>query len=122
MLPAANRLRRAQDYRSTVRHGVRSGRPLIVVHIAPNAYPGQPARVGFVVGRTVGGSVVRNAVRRRLRHLMRERIHQLPAGATVVVRAQPAAATALGAVLARELDEALRRGVRYATDRAGGLG
>jgi ribonuclease P protein component len=50
-------------------------------------------RVGFVVGRDVGGAVTRNRVRRRLRHLVRARLDELPAG-VMVVRALPASAGA----------------------------
>ena len=31
-----------------------------------------PARVGFVVSKAVGNAVIRNRVKRRLRHLMRD--------------------------------------------------
>jgi ribonuclease P protein component len=112
VLPAANRMRRTDEFRNTVRRGLRVGRPLVVVHVLPSANSGDAARVGFVVGRTVGGSVVRNAVRRRLRHLMRDRLVSLPVGSHLVVRAQPAAATVSSAVLARELDDALSRAFR----------
>jgi ribonuclease P protein component len=70
---------------------------------------GEAPRVGFVVSRTVGGAVGRNAVRRRLRHLMRERLHLLPPGSTLVVRALPAAAGASSAELSADLDAALSR-------------
>jgi ribonuclease P protein component len=66
-----------------------------------------PARAGFVVSKAVGGAVVRNKVRRRLRHLVRERLDQLPAGAVVVVRALPPAATATYPQLGVDLDAAL---------------
>jgi ribonuclease P protein component len=62
-----------------------------------------------VVGRKVGGSVVRHRVQRRLRHLMRARLAALPARALVVVRALPASAGASSAALGDELDVALRR-------------
>jgi len=56
-------------------------------------------RVGFVVSRAVGGAVVRNRVKRRLRALSRPLVM---ADATqryhVVVRALPAAATQPGRV------------------------
>jgi ribonuclease P protein component len=65
------------------------------------------ARAGFVVGRLVGPAVTRNRVKRRLRHLMRERIGALPPGSRVVIRALPAAARADFAELARDLDTAL---------------
>jgi ribonuclease P protein component len=67
------------------------------------------ARVGFVVGKAVGGSVHRHRVIRRLRHLVRDRLTQLPAGALVVVRALPAASAAASATLGRDLDAALAR-------------
>jgi ribonuclease P protein component len=68
-----------------------------------------PPRAGFVVGRSVGGAVVRNRIRRQLRHLMASRIASLPPGARVVVRVLPAAATSSGAQLAADLDAALAR-------------
>lgn len=71
--------------------------------------PTNAARVGFVVPRAVGGAVVRNRVRRQLRHLMRARLAELPAGSSVVVRALPAAATVSATILAADLDAALSR-------------
>jgi ribonuclease P protein component len=66
-----------------------------------------PTRAGFVVSKAVGGAVIRNTVRRRLRHLVAERIPQLPAGTAVVVRALPAAAQEPYARLGADLDAAL---------------
>jgi len=70
---------------------------------------GHPARVGFVVGRAVGGSVVRHRTVRRLRHLVRDRLPQLPPGSMTVVRALPPAAAADSATLGRDLDATLDR-------------
>src|SRR5215475_2919117 len=64
-------------------------------------------RAGFVVSRAVGGAVARNRVRRRLRHLMRDRLTSLPAGTDVVVRALPGAATRSFSALGVDLDRAL---------------
>lgn len=69
----------------------------------------QPAKVGFVVAKSVGPAVTRNRVKRRLRHLMRERIDGLPSGSLLVVRALPAAAAATSRDLAGELDRCLGR-------------
>lgn len=74
--------------------------------------PEAPPRVGLVVAKAVGGSVVRHQVSRRLRHLLRDRVDALPAGARLVVRAAPPAGTASSTVLARDLDAALARLVR----------
>ena len=68
-----------------------------------------PPRAGFVVSKAVGGAVIRNLVKRRLRHLMRARIGALPAGAMLVVRALPAAAGRTYTELGADLDGALAR-------------
>ena len=65
--------------------------------------------VGFVVSRSVGGAVTRNRVRRRLRHLVRERLDALPGNSLVVVRALPAAAEASYRDLGDDLDRCLDR-------------
>ena len=46
-------------------------------------------RVGFVVSKKVGNSVVRHRVKRRLREILRPRMSLLPESATCVVRALP---------------------------------
>ncbi|MEU9293560.1 ribonuclease P protein component [Streptomyces sp. NPDC012693] len=116
MLPTENRLRRREDFATAVRRGRRAGRPLLVVHLRSGATnphaPGEsapPARAGFVVSKAVGGAVVRNQVKRRLRHLVRDRLSELPPGSLVVVRALPGAGDADHAQLARDLDAALQR-------------
>jgi ribonuclease P protein component len=71
-----------------------------------SALPTQP-RIGFVVSRAVGPAVTRNLVKRRLRHLARERVTVLPPGSMLVVRALPQAANASYAELGAELDRCL---------------
>ncbi|MFI1410613.1 ribonuclease P protein component [Streptomyces sp. NPDC020707] len=116
MLPTEHRLRRREDFATAVRRGRRAGRPLLVVHLRSGAtdphVPGEntpPTRAGFVVSKAVGGAVVRNKVKRRLRHLMRTRVARLTPGSLVVVRALPGAGDADHAQLARDLDAALER-------------
>jgi len=112
VLPRATRLTRRQDFTLTVRRGRRTTRGVLAVHVlAPpaSAETDGPARVGFVVGRAVGGSVDRHRVVRRLRHLVRDRLARLPCGALVVVRALPAARHADSAALGQDLDVALGR-------------
>lgn len=61
------------------------------------------------MSKAVGVAVVRNKVKRRLRHLVRDRLDRLPAGSLVVVRALPGAGDAGHDQLARDLDTALQR-------------
>jgi ribonuclease P protein component len=118
VLPAPNRLRRRPDFAAVVRNGRRVGRARLVVHLEisedAGLRAGQP-RAGFVVGRTVGDAVTRNRVKRRLRHVVRDRLADLPSGARLVVRALPAAAAASSAQLAGDLDSALARANRRAS-------
>lgn len=121
MLPASARLRARADFAATVRSGRRGRSPLVLVHVSTPTHrsldqPADPpaARAGFVVSRAVGGAVVRNRVKRRLRALTAARLPQLPAGTSLVVRALPPAATASSARLGAALDRALA-----AADRTG---
>jgi ribonuclease P protein component len=110
MLARANRLTTGSTFATTIRGGRRAGRSTLVVHVAgPGRPEGEPPQVGLVVSRAVGNAVVRNQVKRRLRHLTRDRLHVLPEGTVLVVRALPAAAAATSAVLGDDLDRALDR-------------
>ena len=107
MLPAGHRLRASSDFAATFRGpgGARAGSRLIVVHAnQADARAGQPPRVGFVVSKALGGAVVRNRTKRRLRALMAARVRSLPAGLDLVIRANPPAAQADSGSLGAELD------------------
>jgi ribonuclease P protein component len=114
MLPAAHRLRRSKDFAHTVRRGRRASRGSVVVHLTTPAETGvtEPAKAGFVVSKAVGGAVVRNKVKRRLRHLVAERIDRLPAGSVMVVRAQAGAGLAGYQEMALDLEKALEGALR----------
>jgi ribonuclease P protein component len=90
-----------------------------VVHAnQADARAGQPPRVGFVVSKAVGGAVVRNRTKRRLRALLAARINQLPVGTDVVVRANSVAAQADSRELAAELDVVLGKALAKLATRA----
>ena len=112
VVPRANRMRRSGDFTSVVRGGARSRRGPLVVHLRRDVTEGGPARVGLVVGKSVGGSVVRHRVTRQLRAQMASRIGSLPAGSGVVIRALPESAGATSAQFSAELDSALARLLR----------
>lgn len=108
MLAAEHRLRSSAEFTQVVRRGRRAGRPTLSAHLLVTS-SGEPPRVGLVVSKAIGGSVVRHRVARRLRHLLRDRIDALAAGSQLVVRAAPPAATASSADLGLDLDAALLR-------------
>ncbi len=119
MLPRQHRLLRSADFVATARHGSRAGDRLLVVH-RRSTQEVDAARVGFVVSRAVGGSVVRSRVKRRLRHAVLARLDELDPGEQVVVRAQPALAAASHDELVGSLDRCLQRA--GATRRPPGVG
>jgi ribonuclease P protein component len=118
VLPAQARLRRRPEFTAVVRSGRRIGRPTMVLHYlpdrstAPSRAPGGAVsgpRAGFVVGKAVGNSVVRHRVTRRLRAVVLQELHRLPATADLVVRARPEAADASSQDLHRDLRSGLDR-------------
>ena len=106
MLPAEHRLDDSGLFRSAARRGVRASSPTLVTHLWWREGDGPPL-VGFVVSRAVGNAVVRNRVKRRLRHLAREHVSSLPGSCVLVVRALPASASASGAELGSDLRDCL---------------
>ena len=79
--------------------------------VLTDASPGgdRPARVGFVTSKRVGGAVVRNMVRRRLREAVRVSRPHLKAGCWLVLVARYTAAKASAAELAQEWLRLARR-------------
>ncbi|MEU0521232.1 ribonuclease P protein component [Streptosporangium sp. NPDC006007] len=112
VLPSVSRMRRGEEFAGAIRKGSRAGRPTLVAHFGMRTESDEPPLVGFVVSRGVGGAVIRNRVKRQLRHIMRDRLHRLPRGSLLVVRANPPAASARSERLAAELDVALDRLLR----------
>lgn len=111
MLPRQERLTRGGEFREVLRRGRRYVAAGLVVYYRPGQ--GGP-RVGIRVPRRVGGAVVRNRVRRRLRQAYRElRAEVLPGDYVLVAREECAAMGTL------ELKEALREVLKKARSDAG---
>jgi ribonuclease P protein component len=114
VLSPAHRLRTKADFACALRTGRRIPGRLVVLHLALTGAD-QPPRAGLAVGRSVGSSVVRHRVARRIRHLLRDHIRRLPDGALLVVRALPSAAGASSAELRLALETELTTGLARAS-------
>ncbi|MGZ5309902.1 MAG: ribonuclease P protein component [Solirubrobacterales bacterium] len=85
------RLSRSGDFDRVYRDGDSRANRFLVLYSFPRQAAGQP-RLGLSVGRKVGGAVVRNKVKRRLREAfwaIAEGPQQLPANHDFVVVARP---------------------------------
>jgi len=107
VLPAAHRMRRSRDFATAIRSGRRASSRRLVVHVATTD-AAQPTRIGLVVSKQVGNSVVRHRVARQLRAIAAERLPHWPQGRLVVIRALPAAYGSGSASLGGDFDQALR--------------
>jgi ribonuclease P protein component len=101
---------RSTEFGTTVKQGVRAVQPDIVVHARrfSDAGPDGP-KVGLVVAKTVGNSVQRHRVSRRLRHVARSVIDELDPADRIVIRALPSSRYAISARLEQQLRDALKR-------------
>lgn len=106
-MPALPMIRRRAEFEAISRGGFARSTPLLVLRVLRTERP--EARLGLSTPRTLGGSVQRNRVRRRLRELLRERLAGIGPGWDVLVIARPAAAEAKYGDLAAAMDDLLRR-------------
>ncbi len=99
--PAARRLKLSREFARVREKGrtTRGGLFLIGVLAVEEE---KRFRVGLVTSRRVGGAVVRNRVRRRLREIVRRHQFALADGVWFVIVARPAAGGASAAALEAE--------------------
>jgi ribonuclease P protein component len=109
VLARVNRVTRPADFRAAVRRGRRIGTSGAVLHVLDRRVA-EPTRFGFIVGKSVGGAVVRNTVKRRLRAVTHELLPGLAAGRDVVIRALPGCDQVSWATLHSEIADGLARG------------
>jgi len=112
-LPRRERLTSPSAFRSVFRKGVRlDGRLFLLIALANDR---GHDRLGVAVGKRVGGAVVRNRAKRRLREAFRGRPRRSGPEWDIVFVAKPDIAAATQEELEREFGQRLRRLVgRYA--------
>ncbi|MDR3207028.1 MAG: ribonuclease P protein component [Oscillospiraceae bacterium] len=100
-------LRENRDFRRLYARGRTTAGGLLAVYVRPNRTGGN--RLGLTVSGKLGGAVVRNRVRRRLKEAYRLREASLLSGFDLVVVARSRAVTASYWELDRELARLLAR-------------
>ena len=86
------RLRKRKHFLRTQRRGQRLSSGRVFVFMA--SHRSSVSRFGFTVSKKVGGAVVRNRVRRRLKEIVRTHRNAFPAQHCYVIVARPEAAIA----------------------------
>lgn len=87
---------------------------VVHAHVDSSEFRVGGPRFGLVVSKAVGDSVTRHRVSRRLRHIAAGHVGTLDSDVLVVIRANPASATASR----EELERDLRTGLASALARA----
>lgn len=92
-----NRLSRSRDFDAVYRHGRSvSTRFLVLYRFDREGEDGGDARLGIAVPKKIGGAVVRNRVKRRLREVWGELLPEVPRGADYVLLVRAPLAEAEG--------------------------
>jgi ribonuclease P protein component len=108
-------MRRSTEFDATVKYGMRSAQPDVIVHVRQDSEDGAGPRIGLIIAKSVGSAVERHRVARRLRHVVRSVLRDLHQSDRVVIRALPGSRQ----VSSARLEQQLRRGLRRAFESAG---
>lgn len=86
MLPNSARIKSSSDFARATKSGRRVISDSLIGYLY-SSNSNDPAKLGLIVGKTVGNSVVRHRIARQIRHAVREELNNLPNGTLFVVRA-----------------------------------
>ena len=89
MLPKNARLTLSTDFARATKSGTRVTSEHFVgyLYINPAATDSTSPKFGLIINKSFGGSVVRHALARKLRHAAAPQISKLPNGSLLVIRA-----------------------------------
>jgi len=104
-----DRLRCRAEFDAVYRNGRRRSSRQFTVFFAANGLG--ESRFGMSVGRALGGAVVRNQIRRRVREILRLDRGEIPSGWAIIVHPRATAGGAEFAVLREELIGLLRNSI-----------
>ena len=108
--PREARLVRRGEFDAVYRAGKRRSSSHFTVFFRANALP--RSRFGVSIKKAVGGAVVRNRIRRRLREIVRCHRGEIPAGWDIVIHPKSAAAKAPFTALTTDLLRLLESGAQ----------
>jgi ribonuclease P protein component len=107
--PKSVRLLKHADFDRVYRQGKRHfSRSMTFFYLGRDAAEKTGPRVGFTVGRVLGGAVDRNRMRRRLREAVRRNLPGLSAGVDVVINPKKSVLTADFPELMGEVERAFQ--------------
>jgi len=104
--PREARLVRRGEFDAVYRAGKRRSSSHFTVFFRANELP--QSRFGFSIKKALGGAVVRNRIRRRLREIVRCHRMEIPAGWDIVVHPKSSVARAESAALTADLIRLLK--------------
>jgi ribonuclease P protein component len=93
MLAKTARISNSADFAKATKSGLRSTSNSLVGYLYLSN-SNDPARCGLIINKSVGNSVVRHSVARKIRHSIAANLSSLPTGSLFVIRALPAATSA----------------------------
>ena len=99
--PRGARIVRKADFDAVYRNGKRRSSPHLTVFLKANDLP--HSRFGFSIKRTLGGAVVRNRIRRRVREAIRLHRQEISAGWDFVIHPKASVQSAAFAALESDL-------------------
>ena len=99
--PREARLVRRSEYDAVYRAGKRRSSSHFTIFVRANELP--LSRFGFSIKKALGGAVVRNRIRRRLREIVRCHRQEIPTGWDFVLHPKSSVATAPLPLLTAEL-------------------
>ncbi|MEI6649400.1 MAG: ribonuclease P protein component [Actinomycetes bacterium] len=86
MLPVANRLRTGTEFAQTTKTGVRATSASLVLYVLTKPELPVGPKVGLIINKSIGGSVVRHRLARQIRHLVQNELDAFPKNSFLVIR------------------------------------
>ena len=106
--PKSARILRSKDFRRVYDHGAKFSGPLFSAFCLRNN-EGGGVKVGFTCPKALGGAVVRNRIKRRVREAVRARLDRIGAGWEIVINPRLRAMTAPFPQLEQEVEKLFQR-------------